>query len=157
MPPDTDGEFRLSPLAPWAPAALTILGWWVVNWQANRREIRKEQRSIADAAKKLTVSCADEAIGYHCTKGRDESTEGQIKSQLELIEIELARIPEYREDKELVRAMAAFADACTGGEFESSSKGQLSRSDPLLVRISSERNFLLVRIEESFSRRFTSQ
>lgn len=133
-----------------------MIGWAIVSWQANRREVRKEQRAVVDAAKKLAVECAAASSTYMCSEGRDEAAEGSIKSQLDLLEIELGRIPEYGEDRALVGAMAKFADACTGADFESSSKAARSRSDAEVLLISSTRNALLKALEENFSRRYSS-
>lgn len=141
---------------PWAAPALTIVGWAIVSWQANRREIRKEQRTVADAAKKLVVDCASEAIACMCAEERDEGAEGKIKSLLDLLELELGRIPGYKVDLLLVGAMAAFADSCTGGDFESAARSQRSRRDPDVLQVGSSRNALLVKLEESFTRRYSS-
>ncbi len=135
-------------LQPWLPPLLTVLGWWVVSRQTNRRERRKEIRSIVDAVKKRVVDTAAQSIGCMCGKSRDAAAESEVKAALDELEIEMSRLPFYASRKEMVKAMADFADACTGGDFESVRwVTRLSTSREAQAIILS-RNWLLQNLEE---------
>lgn len=139
---------------PWLPTLATVAGWAVVNWQANRRESRKEQRSVMDAAKRLAVETASKSAAYMCADERSEAIEADIKSCLDQIEIELGRIDGYPKVRSLVEAMAEFGDAATGADFESATRRARPRTDPAVLRVMVARNRLMRELEVLFSQRF---
>lgn len=107
---------------PWAAPVVTVLGWMVANHQANKRERRKELRSLLDSARRQLVELTAKARQYLAEDRRSDEVEADIKALLGLLEVDLERVPGYKDDTELVRAVARFADAATGGGFESSDK-----------------------------------
>ncbi len=135
-------------LLPWLPPLLTVVGWAVVSWQTNRRERRKEVRGIVDAIKRRVVDVSSTAETYMCGASRDQAAEAEVKAGLDEIEIELGRLPFYRKRPELVTAMARFADACTGGDFESARWSSRLRSSVEAQEILRTRNWLVGVLEE---------
>ena len=132
----------------------TVVGWGIVNWQANRRELRNEQRAVVDAAKKLVVESASKAAAYMCEADRSEATEADIKASIDQIEIELRRISDYATVTQLVQAMGEFADAATGADFESATRRSRHRRDPAVLRVMVARNALMRELETLFSERY---
>lgn len=136
---------------PWLAPIVTISGWAIVNWQNNRRENRKEARALLDASKDLAVDIAANARAYMCQAARDEEAEAEIKAGLEELEIELLRLPMYERLRNLVSAVADFADAATGADFESANRRARDRSDPETQALMAARNVLLTRMEQVYA------
>lgn len=139
---------------PWLPLLATIAGWAIVNYQNNKREIRKEERALIDAAKKLAIELAAKARTYMCSATRSEDTEADIKSGLEQLEIELTRLRGYSKHLALISVMAGFADAATGADFESAERRARLASDPEPQALVIARNMLMMQLERSFSDRY---
>ena len=51
------------------PWVLIIVGWAIVNHQNNRRETRKEARSMADNAKRSTIELAALGVKFLTVEG----------------------------------------------------------------------------------------
>lgn len=132
----------------WTPAAMTLAGWAVINWQNNRRETRKEGRSTADNAKKLAKDAASIGIGYW--QQRPDNLSWQVKAALEELEVELSRFPGFAQGSLLMNQFVKFDDAITGDDFESAQPRMLTLSDPLIKKIIYRRNMLLAEIEREF-------
>lgn len=145
-----------SPWAQWVPPLVTVLGWGIVNYQTNRREARKEDRALIDAAKKLVVETGAAARRYMADAHRNPDTETDIKLALQQLEIELNRLPGYTANVALVEAMAAFGDASTGGDFESANRRSKTSADPAMQALASSRNELLAQLELEFVLRHSS-
>lgn len=141
-------------ILPWLPPIVTLAGWAVLNGQNNRRELRKEERALVDGAKKLVTEVSKTALEYMCAADRNEGAEADIKLTLDQVEIELGRLPRYESEGVLVTAMAQFADAATGGDFESHTKTAATRGDPGPQRLVLARNELLSKLEDLFSERY---
>lgn len=141
-------------VGPWLPVLATVAGWAIVNHQNNRREIRKEERALIDAAKKLVIELAAKARAYMCGASRSEDIEADIKSGLEQLEIELSRLRGYSKNLALISAMAGFADAATGADFESAARRARLGSDPEPQALVIARNMLMMQLEALFSARY---
>lgn len=139
---------------PWLPTTATLIGWYVVNRQNNKREARKEERALIDGVKKLVIDLTGQARNYMCTETRDEGIEAEIKLRLSQVEIELERLPGYVTTSVLVDAMAAFGDAATGADFESATRTARSNSDPEPQALALARNDLLQKLESLFTDRY---
>ena len=81
----------ITPAAQVIGLVLVFFGWIITNWQNNRRETRKEGRSACDAIKKYILEITVKGKKYYLE--RDGEISFEIKSELELLEIELGRIP----------------------------------------------------------------
>ncbi len=107
-----------------------------------------------DAAKRLAVDIAADAVAYMGEHQRNEVTEAEIKTCLDLLEIELGRLDDYESERQVVRAMGKFSDAVTGGDFESAQRIARSRSDPAVQQIVAARNALMSTLESLFTTRY---
>jgi hypothetical protein len=139
---------------PWLPTTATLIGWYVVNLQNNKREARKEERALIDGVKKLVIDLTGQARSYMCAEARDEGVETEIKLKLSQVEIELGRFPRYAETPALVDAVAAFGDAATGADFESATRTARKNSDPEPQALALARNDLLQKLESLFTDRY---
>lgn len=133
--------------------ALVVLGWLIVNATNNGRELRKEARAAADAAKKLGGSISGNAVAYFTTT-KDELAY-DVKSELELLEIELERLRGF-EGSELFRSYVAFQEACTADDFESAARIQHAKNSEQVLRVVRSRNKLFQEIEQAFALEYCS-
>jgi hypothetical protein len=131
---------------------LIVIGWLLVNRQNNLRESRKEARSLADASKKMTSEIKLSAITYLTSK-KDELAP-DIKSSLELLEIELERFPEFSVGSRLMDKYSQFAESITGGDFESKTRTTKSLESKEVLYVNRSRNELLSEIEKQFKLHF---
>lgn len=128
---------------------LIAVGWAIVNSQHNKRETRKEARVMADNSKRLTVEVTKLAIQYFCS--RDEHLASDIKSELQVLEIEFERFPLFKRGSTLMTRFVEFSDLVTGGNFESQSRVVLSSHSSELAGIRRARNALMGEIEHQFT------
>jgi hypothetical protein len=142
--------------AQWLPYASLLAvfgGWFVANWQANRREDRKEARGLLDHAKRLAVQVADDALCYLCEG--NVALAPRITSNLDLVEIELQRLPKFgAKGCPLLAALVAFQDATTGGDFETANPEQRPRQSAEAVTVLRTRNALLGAMEQHFVKHY---
>ena len=127
--------------------ALIVVGWAVVNLTNNGREARKEARSAVDSAKELISSISTTSVEYFT--GTENDLTYEIKSGLELLEIELERIRGFA-GSHLFRAYLEFQEACTGGDFESASRQQHPKTSQVILAIVRARNGLVQSLEKKF-------
>jgi hypothetical protein len=147
----TPGAALSGELLRFAPLLLTIVGWWLVNRQSNKRETRKEHRALVDAAKREIVKIADDAASYFMDTMSPLSP--KIKWSLDVLEIELERLPDAgAEHFMLFEALACFAEACTGGEFEQKNRARLDHTSAEIREIYLTRNRLLSVVDRHFDR-----
>ncbi|MBV8045683.1 MAG: hypothetical protein JO171_00905 [Paludibacterium sp.] len=135
-------------LLKWLPPVLVVLGWIVVNWQNDKRELRKEARSLIDAAKKLVGEIAVKAVNYH-VDGQHGLT-FEIKAGLDALEIECERLPYFVKDSPLMGAHVAFTDAITGGDFEATAPAKKAPNSPEVATILRTRTEMLAELERVF-------
>lgn len=139
-----------------APLLLTIIGWWLVNLQSNKRETRKEHRALVDAAKRDIAKIADDATSYFMDTMSPLSP--KIKWSLHALEIELERMPHAGNNHNaLFDALADFAEACTGGEFEQKNRARLEHASAEIGTIYLNRNKLLSAIDRHFDLVYASR
>ncbi|WP_212745118.1 hypothetical protein [Hydrogenophaga sp. 2FB] len=137
---------------PWAPPALTVLGWYLVNKQSNAREVRKEMRSASDRCKALARESV--LLGMQYWAGAEGVEAWQVKVVLDELDIELCRFPERQGRMELLEKHADLLDAITGDDFESSTPKARSSEDPVMRKMSKARQRLLVEIEHQFEKHY---
>lgn len=130
---------------------LIVVGWIIVNHQNNLRETRKEARAMADNAKKSTIEISSSAIKYLTTV---DATGLELKSSLELLEIELERFPQFSIDSPLMNSFTSFAETITGGDFESKSRTVRTTDSPQINAVFRSRNELLAEIEQQFKQHY---
>lgn len=139
-------------LLKWLPPVLVVAGWVIVNHQNDKRETRKEARSLVDAAKKLVGDIASKALDYHVNGNTDLAFE--IKAGLDQLEIECERLPSFVRGCPLMAALIALQDAATGGDFESAVPLKKSRTSPEVLAILRARTELLAELERVFRVRY---
>lgn len=137
---------------PWAPPALTVLGWHLVNRQSNAREVRKEMRAASDRCKALTRESVDLGIQYWTASSNIQAW--KVKAALEELDVEISRFPEGRGRQELFEKHADLMDVITGADFESPSRRVCSPDDPVVRAMTRSRQRLLVEIESQFEKHF---
>lgn len=142
------------PLVQSLALAAVIIGWIVTNNQNNKRETRKEGRSACDSIKKYTLEIA--AKGRIYLDSRESDLAFDIKSDLDLLEVELSRIPYFGigENSTLMRKFIAFSEAITGDDFEQKEYQNLQANDPRLHAIVRYRNQLMQEAEKQFKMQF---
>ncbi len=129
------------------PWVLIVSGWALVNHQNNLRETRKEARSMADNAKKSAIEIATQSVKFLTIEGVSGL---EIKSHLELLEIELERFPQFSNRSSLMKSFTAFADAVTGGDFEAANRSVKLPESTEVGAVFLTRNQLLAEIERQF-------
>lgn len=137
---------------PWAPPALTVLGWYLVNRQSNSREVRKEMRSASDRCKALARESV--VLGVQYWSGEKDVAAWQVRVVLDELDFELCRFPELKGRKELLEKFADLADAITGQDFESPAPKAKKTGDPVMRQMTNTRQRLLVEIEHQFEIHF---
>jgi hypothetical protein len=132
----------------YAPLIMTVVGWWYVNSQSNRRETRKEHRALIDASKREVANIANEAAEYRCDVRSDLAP--KIKWSLQALEIDLERLPGFFPTSEIMKGLMDFSDACTGGDFEMTERvAHLAESEEVRS-IFAQRNLLIQHLEKWF-------
>lgn len=127
---------------------LIIVGWGIVNHQNNIRETRKEARSMADEAKTSVVNTCTAAIAYFSDS--NETGAAELKSSLELLEIELERFPLFKDGSTLMVKFLNFNQAIMGGDFESLTREIKGLDSAEVKSLRRSRNALLAEIERQF-------
>lgn len=135
------------------PLALTVVGWWWVNRQNNRREARKEHRALLDAAKRQVVDVSAKTVAY--LQDADSVLAPEIKWAFDELEVELLRLPDFGKDgSELLRDFVLFTDACTGGRFEEAGRPAVGSASSEIQMVIWRRTRLLSALEAWFSKRY---
>ncbi len=102
---------------------------------------------MTDNAKKSAIEISSLAVKYLTAEG----TRGlELKSSLELLEIELERFPLFSRGASLMDSFTAFADAVTGGDFESKNRAMKSLDSVEVSAVFRTRNELLAEMERQF-------
>lgn len=131
---------------------LIVVGWVIVNHQNNLRETRKEARAMADNAKKSAIDISLKTVSFLTSQSADGGVE--LKSSLELLEIELERFPLFSTGSTLMTCFTEFAEAGTGGDFESNVRTRKEPNSSEVSAVYQTRNSLLAEIERQFKVHF---
>lgn len=132
---------------------VVVSGWVYVNHTNNGREARKECRSAVDGAKKEVAAIGKLAITYFSSGSNDLADE--IKSALQMLEVELERLKKFRESNLLIR-LGEFQDACTSADFESSQRKAHPMNSAVIQSILFTRNKLIQELEIHFRSLYVS-
>lgn len=144
----------ITPIVQALALVAVLIGWVVTNHQNNKREARKEGRSACDSGKKYALEIAAKGKKYLCN--RDSEIAFEIKSELDLLEVELGRIPCFGvgSNSTLMRKFINFSDAITGDDFEQKDVNNLLPTDDRIQAIVRHRNQLMQEIEKQFKLQF---
>lgn len=145
---------QITPLVQTLAFFAVLIGWTVTNHQNNKRESRKEGRSACDSIKKYTLEISANGIKYLAT--RDFETALEIKNDLDLLEVELSRIPYFGigPNSTLMQKFIIFSDALTGDDFEQKYAPSLPPTDKRAQAIIRFRNQLIKEVEKQFKMQF---
>lgn len=142
--PASDSEY-----IPYFALLLVVMGWFVANLQANKREDRKEARALVDAAKARAMQIAGDSLKYLCEGQTDLAI--QIKSSFEALEVELTRLPNFSSKASpLLKTLIDFQDAVTGGDFETASPARRTSQSPEVAAVLRTRNAFHAELERQF-------
>lgn len=139
-------------LLAWAPLMVTLVGWYIVNHQNNKREARKEGRAAADRCKDLATSVCE--LGTKYWLGQPDAEAWHIKAQLDQLDVEIDCFPLYGGQSPLCDAVIKLIDAITDGDFETLSLKPHQPTDPRIANIRVARNRTLREIERQFKAHF---
>lgn len=131
---------------------MVALGWRVVSRENDKREKRKEIRSILNEVRQLLTQVEMRAIEYYRIepeKSKDLAI--QIKQQIKQIATLVTMVTRLSTKFDLSEAMMEFRSAVTGGDFESANRPLRSSDDQLFAQISLTSAELLNLMEEIFS------
>ena len=136
---------------------LTILGWFVSNLQANRRERRKEARAEIDACIKLLTDLVQKARIYFC--GSDDAdkskhTAAEIKFELQRVLMRVERLEKRYVIFDVFGACGELMDAITSDPFESAQRQLMAPDSDHMMKIESDAHVLISQMEEGFTNAF---
>lgn len=126
---------------------IVVFGWRYVNKTNDGREARKECRSAVDAAKKEVALISKLGISYFT--GSENAIADEIKSALQMLEVELERLKNFRSSNLFIR-FSEFQDACTGADFESAGRIKHCQNSAIVQSILFSRNRLIQQLEIHF-------
>ncbi len=102
---------------------------------------------MADNAKMSTIELTTQSVKFLTS---DVVSSLEIKSLLELLEIELERFPRFSDGSSLMKSFTTYADAVTGGDFESAGRTVKLPGSVEVSAVYRTRNELLAEIERQF-------
>jgi hypothetical protein len=107
---------------PYLPLLLTIIGWWVVSNQNDRRERRKEIRELIKQVEQRVDTIISTATAYYALDGKDlkcPELAAKMRYNISALEPLRKRIKIAGLECEIVEEIISFKQAVTGGQFES--------------------------------------
>jgi hypothetical protein len=131
--------------------ALVVAGWFLVDKKSNDRETRKEARSAIDDAKQQVMVICRTCVAYFSSN--ENALSDEIKSALQLMEVELERLKKFKDSNLLIR-FVEFQDYCTGADFESASRVVHSPTSAVIQGILFTRNRLIQQLETHFREQY---
>ncbi|SJM92555.1 hypothetical protein [Crenothrix polyspora] len=132
--------------------ALVIAGWFFVDWRNNKRELRKEKRSLIDRTHVDINSIESKAVEYHQGAHNNEQLSKEIKILLDRLIKVITR--EKLISNNNFRKYSDFKRAITLNNFDSSSYICQPDNSELLDKIYSTKDNLVHEIEMKFSNDF---
>lgn len=100
-----------------------IFGWFIVNWQNNKRETRKEIRNQIDLFTQKLKSLEEDSILYHKNSRHDAELSKSIKRDLEYL-IKLSRRLKLLDNIILNRQIIELRKSITFSNFDNPTKHQ---------------------------------
>jgi hypothetical protein len=129
---------------------IIICGWFIINWQANRREDRKETRQAIDGIARQSERICELAEEYHCqTSDKNQSNLArQIKVQLNDLIVTIPRLQLLNRDE--FSLAADLRKAITLNHFDTPDLQPLPSDDEILFQVEEARLALIERLEERY-------
>ena len=135
----------------------TILGWFVSNTQANRRERRKEVRAEMDACIKLLAELLIKSRMYFCSSPSDTSAKpraAEIRFDLQRLITRIERLENKHAEFDVIGACGELMDSVSGDPFESAERTEFAADSDLMLKIESDTHFLIDQLEDGFAKVF---
>ncbi len=113
---------------PYLPLFLTIVGWWVVSVQNDRRERRKEIRELIKQVEQRVESIVATTTEYYALDGKDPKCaelSAKIRYNISALDPLRKRIKSAGLECDVVGEIVIFKQSVTGGQFESPSRKKL--------------------------------
>lgn len=137
---------------------VAVAGWLVGNYQANRREKRKETRTEIDACCKMAAEILVKCRVYYGTLADDPldaSRSADIRFEVQRLFIRAERLQNKYAKFEVIGACEELLDSSSGDQFESKERPVFAANSNLLLKIESDIHFLIDRLEDGFAKEFT--
>ena len=140
---------------PYLPLVLTMVGWWVVSRQHDKRERRKEVRELIGNVEQRIGEVLDLALEYYALDGSSAKCIGlasKINTKISSVSQLLARLKKAGFDHQSTKQFIAFKQALTGveAEFESAERKKQGSNGQVLNRSTSAGLSLLSLIEGTY-------
>lgn len=145
----------LQSFAPAVSWILVIIGWCIVRRDNNRREARKEVKTLVDQAISRSEDICEMARSYFETPESAESYKqsARIKAGLKTLGTEVNTLRETTGSAvDAQKAMISLRKATTGGEFDSASRQASLNTDPIFDEIDEALIAFHRKLTESFCR-----
>lgn len=153
----TEAEFQKYVL-PYAPLALTIIGWWVVAGTANKLQSRKEARAEVDACCVMTDDLLHSARKYHTTaplsNEADTLAAREILFSLHRLLSRLQLLQDRYKKYDLDGAMSDLYEAINGPNFQSHERTVHSIDSDFIADLEYKVHFLMDALERGFDDNF---
>lgn len=113
---------------PYLPLVLTIIGWWVVSRQNDRRERRKEIRELIKQVEQRVDIIIATTTEYYVLDGKDPKCAElatKIRYNISALDPLRKRINAAGLECDTVGEIILFKQSVTGGQFETASRKKL--------------------------------
>jgi hypothetical protein len=138
------------------PAAIVVIGWWIVSNQNDKRERRKEIRSIVDELKEIILEIRADTIEYYSERNSEAtgSLSDKIKLNFLLVSQYLLLLRNAGMAINVSAELIALRKTATGGYFENAQFRKQGENPKWLSGLCSESVELILAIEKAYFRSF---
>ena len=162
--PDLHIAEAIKAYGPAVPWVLVTIGWFISNHQANRRELRKEARSVIEEIAKIVAEVGKDLKTYYKAKPQsDEEVEAALSVKIGIQNI-ATRVERLRNKQPEVlpkklsagvqNAVDDFFETATGDAFESASKPTSAEIVNILARQHNAGAALIESLHQAFWKKF---
>jgi hypothetical protein len=138
---------------PYLPLIFTMIGWWVVSRQNDKRERRKEIREQIKQFEQRIDAIIAATTQYYMLDGKDAKCpelSTKMRYNISALDPLRKRIELAGLKCDIVIEILAFKQAVTGDKFESVSRKKLQANDPLLSEVANAGFELVDKFEKSY-------
>lgn len=136
-----------------APIVLIVLGWYIINKQNDKRETRKELRSLVDKTQNDIDEVVTQAIRFHTDKY--DGLEGMmVQTRLGRITTAATNLGEIF-STDLNSYCVDFRQSITQYNFDKSEHRPLEQNDPIIRTIIDNGQSLSYELDSSFQKKYT--
>lgn len=129
---------------------LVILGWFINNREANKREERKELKEFLASTTSFIKDIECLAIEYHTGEEADVTKSAQIKSGLMRLSRRCALLDGSTHNTQIIKIRKAI----TKMNFDSAGFKGIKRGDQKILEMSNECNMLINNLERNFIEKY---